>query len=86
MYVPAVKGGLTEIAQRQLDESGDHGWTDIVGQTLELHTVPGNHFSMITGEGVSEIARSIRSLLGDSLDDNAPPSERPRSQRVPLGG
>jgi thioesterase domain-containing protein len=63
IFLPVVKGGLSEIAQRNIDEEGDHGWTDAVGQSIGLHVVPGNHFTMLQGEGAVEIARILRALI-----------------------
>jgi acyl transferase domain-containing protein/NADPH:quinone reductase-like Zn-dependent oxidoreductase/thioesterase domain-containing protein/NAD(P)-dependent dehydrogenase (short-subunit alcohol dehydrogenase family)/acyl carrier protein len=63
MFVPTVEGGLAQIAGRPWDESGDHGWGSEVGQTLELHKVSGDHFTMMVGDGAAQIARVLESLL-----------------------
>ena len=63
LFIPTVEGGLAQIAGRPWDESGDHGWGSEVGQTLELHKVPGDHFTMMVGEGAAQIARLLEPLL-----------------------
>jgi acyl transferase domain-containing protein/thioesterase domain-containing protein/acyl carrier protein len=63
LFIPTVEGGLAQIAGRPWDESGDHGWGSEVGQTLELHKVPGDHFTMMVGEGAAQIARLLDPLL-----------------------
>jgi thioesterase domain-containing protein/acyl carrier protein len=63
LFIPTKHGGLTEISGRTWDESGDHGWGREVGQAVELHEVPGDHFTMMLGEGAKEIARQIEAFL-----------------------
>ena len=63
LFVPRTKGGLAEIAGKDLPEAGDHGWNDEVGQQVELHEVPGDHFSMLLGDGAAHIARQLDALL-----------------------
>ena len=69
LFIPTVEGGLTEIAGRPWDESGDHGWGSEVGQSLELHRVPGDHFTMMVGAGAARIARRLEPLLTRELAD-----------------
>lgn len=63
LFIPTEHGGLTEISGRSWDESGDHGWGSEIGQALELHEVPGDHFTMMLGDGAKEIARRLEALL-----------------------
>jgi thioesterase domain-containing protein len=63
LFVPTTKGGLTQIAGREWDEEGDHGWGSEVGQAVELHEVPGDHFTMMVGDGAIQIARRLKPLL-----------------------
>jgi thioesterase domain-containing protein len=63
LFVPTTKGGLAEIAGKDLTEEGDHGWNEQVGQDVELHEVPGDHFSMLLGDGVARIAKELSSLI-----------------------
>jgi len=82
MFLPTAKGGLAEIARRELAEDGDHGWCVAVGQTLELHEVPGSHFTMITGPGATEIARTLRTLIDGPGTAHVP---QPGREHAPLG-
>jgi thioesterase domain-containing protein len=63
LFIPTIEGGLAQISGRAWDESGDHGWGSEVGQSLELHKVAGDHFTMMTGAGAAQIARQLESLL-----------------------
>jgi NADPH:quinone reductase-like Zn-dependent oxidoreductase/thioesterase domain-containing protein/NAD(P)-dependent dehydrogenase (short-subunit alcohol dehydrogenase family)/acyl carrier protein len=66
-FIPIVKGGLAEIAGVQLTEERDHGWSDFCESGADLHTVPGNHFSMMTGDGASQIAAVLSALMEEAL-------------------
>ncbi len=63
LFVPATKGGLAEISSRELPAVEDNGWTTEIGQSVELHEVPGDHFTMLTGDAAAEIARQLSSLV-----------------------
>ena len=62
LFVPATKGGLAEISSRDLPVVEDNGWTTEIGQSIELHEVPGDHFTMLTGDAAVQVARQL-SLL-----------------------
>jgi NADPH:quinone reductase-like Zn-dependent oxidoreductase/thioesterase domain-containing protein/acyl carrier protein len=64
LFVPKTKGGLAEVAGRDLIEDQDHGWSTEIGQSIELHEVPGDHFTMMLGEGAAQLARHILSIFG----------------------
>jgi thioesterase domain-containing protein len=66
-FVPQKKGGLAQIAGLDMAEEGDHGWGTFLGGEVELHTVTGDHFTMMVGEGGSEIARRLAALLGEAV-------------------
>ncbi|MGD9633264.1 MAG: SDR family NAD(P)-dependent oxidoreductase [Pirellulales bacterium] len=66
-FHPTVAGGLAEISGRAWDESGDHGWNSEVGQPLELHKVPGDHFTMMVGGGAAKIAAVIKQILSGAV-------------------
>jgi thioesterase domain-containing protein/NAD(P)-dependent dehydrogenase (short-subunit alcohol dehydrogenase family)/acyl carrier protein len=68
-FHPTVSGGIKQISGRDWDESGDHGWGNEVGQSVELHKAPGDHFTMMTGAGAAEIARQLTPLLTRELAD-----------------
>jgi thioesterase domain-containing protein len=63
LFVPETSGGLAEISGRNLADEPDHGWGAEIGRPIELHTVPGDHFRMMTGKGAAEIARELASLI-----------------------
>ena len=63
MFVPTTKGGLSQVAQHPVAEEGDLGWSAQIGQTLEIHEIPGNHFTMMFGRGAAELANSLEKLL-----------------------
>ena len=83
LFVPTIEGGLAQIAGRAWDESGDHGWGSEVGQALELHKVPGDHFTMMVGAGAAQIAQLLeaaacRRVGGQEVargDSSSEPSE-----------
>jgi NADPH:quinone reductase-like Zn-dependent oxidoreductase/thioesterase domain-containing protein/NADP-dependent 3-hydroxy acid dehydrogenase YdfG/acyl carrier protein len=64
LFVPQIKGGLAEVASREMPEDQDHGWSTEVGQTVERHEIPGDHFTMMLGEGAVQLARGVASALG----------------------
>ena len=66
-FVPATKGGLAQVAGRKMAEEGDHGWGEFFDGEVELHTVSGDHFTMMLGEGAVEIARQLSALLADAV-------------------
>ncbi|HEY4233304.1 MAG TPA: alpha/beta fold hydrolase, partial [Lacipirellulaceae bacterium] len=66
-FVPSIKGGLAQIAGRDVVEDGDHGWGAFVGDDIELHTVTGDHFTMMTGSGAAQIARELASRLAEEI-------------------
>jgi thioesterase domain-containing protein len=63
LFVPETKGGLAEVSGREMPADEDHGWSTAVGQAVELHTVPGDHFTMMVDGGAEQIARRLRQLL-----------------------
>jgi myxalamid-type polyketide synthase MxaB len=63
LFLPQIPGGLAEVSGRHVAEDGDHGWSHVVGPTLELHSVPGNHFTMMNGEGGRKIAQQLAALI-----------------------
>jgi thioesterase domain-containing protein len=64
-FVPETKGGLAEIAGMKLTETGDHGWGEFCGG-VELTTVAGDHFTMMSAEGAAEMVRELSALLFES--------------------
>jgi thioesterase domain-containing protein/acyl carrier protein len=65
-FVPETKGGLAEIAGKELTEAGDHGWGEFFAGGVELTTVAGDHITMMTADGAAEIVRELSALLVES--------------------
>jgi NADPH:quinone reductase-like Zn-dependent oxidoreductase/thioesterase domain-containing protein/acyl carrier protein len=65
LFLPTTPGGLAEISGRQIADDGDHGWSEEVGQSLELHSVVGDHFTMMTGDGARQISSQLAMLIAD---------------------
>jgi thioesterase domain-containing protein len=64
LFVPTTKGGLAEVSGRELPEVDDLGWTTEVGQAVEIQAVPGDHFTMMVGDGAAKLAQELASLIG----------------------
>ena len=68
LFVPTIEGGLARDRRpRRGTKSGDHGWGSDVGQAVELHKVPGDHFTMMVGDGAAQIARLLEPLLAGAV-------------------
>lgn len=65
-FHPTVSGGLAQISGQEWDELGDHGWGSVVGQPVELHQVPGDHFTMMVG-GAAKIAAVLKPLVAGEV-------------------
>jgi NADPH:quinone reductase-like Zn-dependent oxidoreductase/thioesterase domain-containing protein/acyl carrier protein len=63
LFVPQTKGGLAEVAGRNMPDDQDHGWSTEVGQSVEVHDVPGDHFTMMLGESAAQLARHVANVL-----------------------
>jgi thioesterase domain-containing protein len=70
LFVPATKGGLAQIADREFAEEGDRGWGVFVRGEIELHTVAGDHFSMMNGKGGAQIAGELAAVLAGAIAAN----------------
>lgn len=62
LFLPHTKGELSTVAGQEVNEDGDLGWSAEVGQELEIHEVPGDHFSMMFGEGAQHLAGHLDDL------------------------
>ena len=69
-YIPPpsdLSVNLYRAAERagELDEdlSDDLGWRDIVGERLQVHESPGDHISMMTGDHVGVLAKTLSTQL-----------------------
>ncbi|WP_425395471.1 SDR family NAD(P)-dependent oxidoreductase [Aeoliella sp.] len=61
LFQPAVGGGLEDISDQQLPE--DNGWNSLVGQRIDRTNIPGDHFTMMTGEGAEQLASILDKLM-----------------------
>ncbi len=59
LFVPASKSALADLSGCTVPTEEDLGWSSRVGQTVELQEVPGDHFTMMVGDGAALIAREI---------------------------
>ncbi|HEX5471404.1 MAG TPA: SDR family NAD(P)-dependent oxidoreductase, partial [Lacipirellulaceae bacterium] len=72
LFVPAIKSALADLSGCTLPSEEDRGWSSRIGQATELHEVPGDHFTMMVGDGAAMIAREI----GRYLPTAAEPTRR----------
>jgi acyl transferase domain-containing protein/thioesterase domain-containing protein/nucleoside-diphosphate-sugar epimerase len=72
LLVPTEKSGLAEVSGRETRIEEDHGWSADIGQPLRLEEVPGDHFTMMVGEGAVQLAAA----LSRHLDMVVPKSKR----------
>jgi thioesterase domain-containing protein len=76
LFVPAIKGGLAEISGRDMPDDDDHGWSTQLGQTIETHIVPGDHFTMMIGDGAAHLASQLTKFMSQ-------PAASQRREREP---
>jgi acyl transferase domain-containing protein/thioesterase domain-containing protein/acyl carrier protein len=70
LFVPVQKGALKELSGREPSADEDHGWLCEVGGTVNLHSVPGDHFNMMAGQGAAYIAQQLQELLAARVVDS----------------
>ncbi len=61
LFLPTLQGGLEDISGHKIPEG--NGWENRVGQKTLYTTIPGDHFTMMTGEGAKEMAAVLDQLL-----------------------
>jgi acyl transferase domain-containing protein/NADPH:quinone reductase-like Zn-dependent oxidoreductase/thioesterase domain-containing protein/nucleoside-diphosphate-sugar epimerase len=79
LFVPHIKGGLAEVSGREMPEDEDHGWSTQLGQPVELHQLPGDHFTMMLGEGAAQLARQLERILSRVSTSAQQPPEPARN-------
>jgi acyl transferase domain-containing protein/thioesterase domain-containing protein len=77
-FVPETKEALAELSGRTPPSDADLGWSREIGQSSELHTVPGDHFSMMVGESATIIANELAQLLCEK--DSSSPKRAPAAR------
>jgi thioesterase domain-containing protein len=71
LFVPTVKTGLAEVSGRKVRDEEDHGWSAEIGQLVELEEVPGDHFTMMLGEGAARLASALTQRLSSGSPADA---------------
>jgi thioesterase domain-containing protein len=73
-FTPAEKEALAELSGRTPPSDDDLGWSREARQTVELHRLPGDHFSMMTGKSARLIAQELARHLSNAAmgAENAP--------------
>jgi len=71
LFVPAIKTGLAEVSGRKPRDEADHGWSAEIGQLVEIEEVPGDHFTMLVGDGARRLASALSRLLGSAVQRDA---------------
>jgi acyl transferase domain-containing protein/thioesterase domain-containing protein/acyl carrier protein len=66
-FKPEITGALEEVSGRTLPPDIDLGWQRIVGQSVGVHIVPGDHFTMMTGNGAAEIVRRLQAAMSQGV-------------------
>jgi thioesterase domain-containing protein/acyl carrier protein len=70
LFVPSIKGGLAEVSGRDMPEDEDHGWSHQLGRPIELHELPGDHFTMMVGEGAVHLADQLTKFMSQPVSDS----------------
>ncbi|MEM1305527.1 MAG: hypothetical protein AAGG46_11555, partial [Planctomycetota bacterium] len=65
LFRPETEGQLAEVTG--VDESDDHGWGDDLGRVPENRTAPGDHFTIMTGDGAKRLAADVAELIGPPM-------------------
>lgn len=60
-FKPSIDGALPDI--NAAEDVPDHGWQQTTGQPNIMHTITGDHFTMLTANGAKELAASLDKLL-----------------------
>ena len=66
-YVPKPYSGRTFLFTAEESSTGNHrgakiGWDDLV-ENLEIHSLPGNHYTMVSEPHVGVLAQRLRSVV-----------------------
>jgi acyl transferase domain-containing protein/thioesterase domain-containing protein/NADP-dependent 3-hydroxy acid dehydrogenase YdfG/acyl carrier protein len=77
-FVPETKEALAEVSGRTPPADDDLGWSRLVGQTVELHRIPGDHFSMMMADSAALIARELAQHL--NYESNASSRTQPAAK------
>lgn len=65
-YQPrAYRGRLTVFKAKDSWGAADMGWTELSNGGLDVHTLPGDHYSLIQEPQVAVVARELQKLIGE---------------------
>ena len=59
-FTPEVRSALAVISGRTPPNDKDLGWSSQIGQTVSLHRIPGDHFTMMAGKGAPPLGGRAR--------------------------
>ncbi len=62
-FTPETREALAELSGRTPPADVDLGWSRQIGQAVEIHRLPGDHFTMMFGESAARIGRLLTPLL-----------------------
>jgi thioesterase domain-containing protein len=65
-YVPRtqnVRVALFKANEPATAESDTMGWTNLIAETIELHLVPGNHYTMLREPNVRVLAEHLKDTI-----------------------
>ena len=74
-FAPECRVALVEVSGRTPPMEDDLGWSMQIGQSVTLHRVPGDHFTMMVDEAAAQIAAALVTCLGSCNS----PAELPTS-------
>jgi hypothetical protein len=63
MFVPRIKGGLADVSGKAVSTQEDNGWGSDLQQVVEVVEVPGDHFTMMLGDGAADLAAGLAARL-----------------------
>ena len=78
LFVPTSKTALVGLAGIAPVSDEDRGWSGRDGQVVEIHEVPGDHFTMMLGEGATVIAQHLNKLLAEAQSGDREPQSSAR--------
>jgi thioesterase domain-containing protein/NAD(P)-dependent dehydrogenase (short-subunit alcohol dehydrogenase family)/acyl carrier protein len=58
-FTPENREALAELSGRTPPKDVDLGWSRQIGQSVQIHRLPGDHFTMMFGNSASQISRLV---------------------------
>jgi myxalamid-type polyketide synthase MxaB len=72
-FVPRNRRGLAEVSGHEVSPDADNGWNNEIGQSVELHEVAGDHFTMMLEGSADVLARELSDRLARHTVANIQP-------------